>query len=218
VVEETVHLIFLHEGGEALWGFGVAHKACRVDQHPPLPQEKLEEGTQRSEGAIDGVGGIAALTHPRHPSAHEGRVDLFPREAGAKGREHIGTVGERDAIGVAGAGRATALILHVQEEIVNPGLERRHGRVSVEKKTSPPAEEDDAMAEQKDDELVLVAMECLNIDGVFHGKALAYAGLVELLTTTELLVHTGLFELSLELFEGAFNVFAFLNGYYNHCN
>lgn len=59
-------------------------------------------------------------------------------------------------------------------------------------------------------------MKSLNVDGVLFGKAFEYAGLVELLATTELFYYTGLFKFSLEFFEGAFNVFAFLNGYYNH--
>ena len=64
--------------------------------------------------------------------------------------------------------------------------------------------------------LVLVAVESLNVNSVFLSEALEDAGLVKLLTTTEFLNNTGLFKLSLELLEGAFDVFAFLNGYYNH--
>ena len=64
--------------------------------------------------------------------------------------------------------------------------------------------------------LVLVAMEGLHIDGVLHSETLANAGLVELLTATEFFHDTGSFKLSLKLLEGAFDVLAFLYGYYNH--
>ena len=59
-------------------------------------------------------------------------------------------------------------------------------------------------------------MEGLHIDGVLHGETLANAGFVELLTAAEFFYDTGSFKLSLKLFEGAFDVLAFLYGYYNH--
>lgn len=64
--------------------------------------------------------------------------------------------------------------------------------------------------------LFLVAVELLYVNGVLHLEALEDAGLVELLTTTELLGNAGLFKLSLELLERALDVFVFLNGYYDH--
>ena len=66
------------------------------------------------------------------------------------------------------------------------------------------------------EKLVLVAMEGLHIDGVLHSETLTNAGLVELLTATEFFHDTGSFKLSLKLLEGAFDVLAFLYGYYNH--
>lgn len=68
----------------------------------------------------------------------------------------------------------------------------------------------------QEERLFLVATELLHINGVLHGETLGHAGLVELLTATEFLGNAGLFKLSLELFEGTFNVFALLDGYYDH--
>lgn len=83
----------------------------------------------------------------------------------------------------------------------------------IEKRHSLEKERREYRSEKR---LVLVAVESLNVNSVFLGEAFEDAGLVKLLTTTEFLYNTGLFKLSLELFEGAFDVFAFLNGYYNH--
>ena len=51
---------------------------------------------------------------------------------------------------------------------------------------------------------------------MFHLQALQYRGLVELLTSAELLDNTSLLELSLKLLEGLFDVLAFFYGYNNH--
>ena len=64
--------------------------------------------------------------------------------------------------------------------------------------------------------LVLVAVKLLYVNSVLLGQTLQYAGLVKLLTGTEFLYNTGPFELSLELLQGAFNVFALFNLYYDH--
>ena len=64
--------------------------------------------------------------------------------------------------------------------------------------------------------LFFVTTKLLHIDSVLHSETLLYAGLVELLTTTEFLGNAGLFELSLELLESALNVFALFDGYYDH--
>lgn len=59
-------------------------------------------------------------------------------------------------------------------------------------------------------------MKLLYVNSVLLGQTLQYAGLVKLLTGTEFLYNTGPFELSLELLQGAFNVFALFNLYYDH--
>lgn len=64
--------------------------------------------------------------------------------------------------------------------------------------------------------LVLLAVELLYIDSVFAGMALQYRRLVKLLASAELLYDTCLFKFSLKLLEGAFDVLAFLYGYYDH--
>lgn len=64
--------------------------------------------------------------------------------------------------------------------------------------------------------LVLVAVELLYIYSVLSCQALQYAGLVELLTSAEFLNYASLFKLSLELLQGAFNVFALFYLYYDH--
>lgn len=64
--------------------------------------------------------------------------------------------------------------------------------------------------------LVLVAVELLYIYSVLSCQALQYARLVELLASAEFLNDTSLFKLSLELLQGAFNVFALFYLYYDH--
>ena len=65
--------------------------------------------------------------------------------------------------------------------------------------------------------LLLVGAKLLYVDSVLHLEALQNRGLVELLTSAELLDNTSLFELSLELFEGLLDVLAFFYWYNNHC-
>ena len=59
-------------------------------------------------------------------------------------------------------------------------------------------------------------MQLLNVNSVFLGETLQYAGLVKLLAGTELLDYSGLFKLSLKLLQGAFDVLTVLYLYYNH--
>lgn len=59
-------------------------------------------------------------------------------------------------------------------------------------------------------------MKLLNIDSMFHLKSLQNRRFVELLTSPQFLNNTSLFEFSLKLLQGSFNVLAFFYGYYNH--
>ena len=65
--------------------------------------------------------------------------------------------------------------------------------------------------------LFLGSAQLLYVDGMFHLQALQNRRFVKLLTTTQLFHNTSLFELSLELLEGLFDVLAFFYGYNNHC-
>ena len=64
--------------------------------------------------------------------------------------------------------------------------------------------------------LLLSSAQLLYVNSVLHLEALQYRGLVELLTGTELLNNTCLFELSLKLLEGLLDVLAFFYWYNNH--
>lgn len=64
--------------------------------------------------------------------------------------------------------------------------------------------------------LLVHQLHVLNIDGFLHLDALLLARLFESLAGAELADGAGLFELPLESFQGAFDVLAFFNGYYDH--
>lgn len=64
--------------------------------------------------------------------------------------------------------------------------------------------------------LILGAAQLLHVNGMFLSQALTNRRLVILLTGTELLDNSRTFEFSFKLFEGALDVFAFLDWYYNH--
>ena len=65
--------------------------------------------------------------------------------------------------------------------------------------------------------LVFSEAHLLCVGSTLASEALEHRGLVKLLTSAEFFHDTGSFEFSFEFLEGALNVFAFLNGYYNHC-
>ena len=64
--------------------------------------------------------------------------------------------------------------------------------------------------------LLLVLTKALNVYGTLHLEALHFRGLVELLTTTELLHYASLLKFSLKFLEGSFDVLALFYGYYDH--
>jgi len=64
--------------------------------------------------------------------------------------------------------------------------------------------------------LLVLETEVLHVDSLLHGFPLDLGRLLERLAGTELADGTGLFELSLELFQSALDVFAFFNRYNNH--
>lgn len=63
---------------------------------------------------------------------------------------------------------------------------------------------------------VFFAVQTLYVDSMLLSQTLQNRRFVELLTGAKFLYDTGFLEFSLEFFEGAFNIFAFLYGYYNH--
>ena len=65
--------------------------------------------------------------------------------------------------------------------------------------------------------LLFLETKLLNIDGLLKCYALLDGRLLEVLTGTHLTDGTGLFELALEFFQGSFDVFAFFDGYDDHC-
>ena len=62
--------------------------------------------------------------------------------------------------------------------------------------------------------LVFSEAHLLCVGSTLAGETLEHRGLVKLLTSAEFFHDTGSFEFSFEFLEGAFNVFAFLNGYF----
>ena len=64
--------------------------------------------------------------------------------------------------------------------------------------------------------LLLVAVHVLHVDGVHHGLALCNGGLREVLTTAELLQDTRTLVFTLELLQGALDVFALFYRHDNH--
>ena len=64
--------------------------------------------------------------------------------------------------------------------------------------------------------LLLSGTQLLYVNSVLHLQALQYRWLVELLTCAKFLYNTCLLEFSLKLFEGLFDVLAFLYRYNNH--
>ena len=65
--------------------------------------------------------------------------------------------------------------------------------------------------------LFFCSSELLHINGVLLGETLQYGRLVELLAGAEFFNDTCSFKFSLKSFQGAFDVFALFNGYYDHC-
>ena len=64
---------------------------------------------------------------------------------------------------------------------------------------------------------IIISVQRLHILGVRHFDALEFAGLVELLTTTQFFHHTGLIEFAFEFLDRTFDVLAFFNRNNNHC-
>ena len=64
--------------------------------------------------------------------------------------------------------------------------------------------------------LLLHKTKVLYIDGFLHSHSLLCRRLLEILACAKLAYGTSLLELSLELLKSSFDIFAFLNRYYNH--
>ena len=64
---------------------------------------------------------------------------------------------------------------------------------------------------------IIMGMHLLHINSVLHLNTLKLRGLIELLTSAELLNDTGLIEFTFEFLNGAFDILAFFYGYYDHC-